>query len=252
MSLHHGRSCRGTYGSTLVCLSWWSALQQDNAQHTACRSEQSHLPEIKDTTRSEVLWKMPDDKYWHKQDDRKSNRSRDSTSRRLVFVVLLCMQPAEFRQRVIIHVKWQAADVKDGGNGTSTSLALSYCLGSGLHFVLQRCYCAIFTAQGLGLSINNSSCFLPLCFLLLSLPLFSFCRSVALSEVSQSSSSPFHHAVTLSVLCCNFVLHPVILSYVPGAFLSPMQVETVEHLYILGPPAPLWDVFTGFIFCSCF
>lgn len=32
-----------------------SALQQDNTQRTASRSEQSHLPEIKDRTRSEVL-----------------------------------------------------------------------------------------------------------------------------------------------------------------------------------------------------
>lgn len=108
-----------------MCVSRWNALQPHNTQRTASRSEQSHLPEIKDRTRSEVLWKMPDDKYWHKQDDRKSNRSRDSTRRRLVFVVLFCMQPAEFHQRVIIHVKWQAADVKDGGKGTSTSLALS-------------------------------------------------------------------------------------------------------------------------------
>lgn len=129
----------------------------------------------------------------------------------------------------------------------TTHLASACCLGSRFHFVLWRCYFAIFATQRWGFSINNSSCFLPLlwlCFLW---------RSALSWGGSHFSSSSFYHAIILSMPCSNFLLHPVITVHHWGRSrplnVGGVTVRVTVRFSIFATPC---DAFTVLSFGSCF
>lgn len=162
---------------------------------------------MKDGTCSEVLQKMPDDKYWRSLTQtgrQKQHKNWWQYKGKSIFVVFPCTQPTQalwtsYHSCEMTGSWWQTRRNQHINISLSLSLIV---LGQAFILFFST---VIFTVRRWGFSINNSFCFLSL------LWFFYLCRNFAVSQGdSHFSSYPLHHTINLNVPRSNFLLHPVI------------------------------------------